>query len=130
MSNPIGDLMERNLREVFGGRDSDRRKVAISELYTEDCTFFEAEEQIVGRDAINEKVEPKVLAGIVNVISPTVNDEIHTPMGGVHDSGWGRTGPRSLDDFSDLIGSILTPVSASIHSDRKASDRRNHNSSW
>jgi acyl-CoA reductase-like NAD-dependent aldehyde dehydrogenase len=39
----------------------------------------------------------------VNVNSPTVNDEIHAPMGGVRDSGWGRTGPRSLDDFSDLI---------------------------
>ncbi len=23
--------------------------------------------------------------------------------GGVRDSGWGRTGPRSLDDFSDMI---------------------------
>ena len=45
----------------------------------------------------------KVLAGIVNVNSPTVNDEIHAPMGGVRDSGWGRTGPRSLDDFSDVI---------------------------
>jgi acyl-CoA reductase-like NAD-dependent aldehyde dehydrogenase len=49
------------------------------------------------------EMAPKVLAGIVNVNSPTVNDEIHTPMGGVRDSGWGRTGPRSLDDFSDLI---------------------------
>jgi alkanesulfonate monooxygenase SsuD/methylene tetrahydromethanopterin reductase-like flavin-dependent oxidoreductase (luciferase family) len=38
-----------------------------------------------------------------HVNSPTVNDEIHAPMGGVRDSGWGRTGPRSLDDFSDLI---------------------------
>src|ERR1700741_4351432 len=46
---------------------------------------------------------PKILAGIVNVNSPTVNDEIHAPMGGVRDSGWGRTGPRSLDDFSDVI---------------------------
>jgi len=46
---------------------------------------------------------PKVLAGIVNVNSPTVNDEIHTPMGGVRDSGWGRTGPDSLADFSDVI---------------------------
>jgi acyl-CoA reductase-like NAD-dependent aldehyde dehydrogenase len=46
---------------------------------------------------------PKILAGIVNVNSATVNDEIHAPMGGVRDSGWGRTGPRSLDDFSDVI---------------------------
>ena len=29
--------------------------------------------------------------------------ELHAPMGGVRDSGWGRTGPRSLDDFSDVI---------------------------
>jgi acyl-CoA reductase-like NAD-dependent aldehyde dehydrogenase len=49
------------------------------------------------------ELAPKILAGIVNVNSPTVNDEIHAPMGGVRDSGWGRTGPRSLDDFSDVI---------------------------
>jgi acyl-CoA reductase-like NAD-dependent aldehyde dehydrogenase len=49
------------------------------------------------------EMAPKILAGIVNVNSPTVNDEIHAPMGGVRDSGWGRTGPRSLDDFSDMI---------------------------
>ena len=49
------------------------------------------------------EMAPKVLAGIVNVNSPTGNDEIHAPMGGVRDSGWGRTGPRSLEDFSDLI---------------------------
>ena len=56
-SNPLGALMERNVREVFGQRDSERRKVAISELYTENCEFFEAEEQIVGRDALSAKVE-------------------------------------------------------------------------
>jgi acyl-CoA reductase-like NAD-dependent aldehyde dehydrogenase len=49
------------------------------------------------------EMAPKILAGIVNVNSSTVNDEIHAPMGGVRDSGWGRTGPRSLDDFSDVI---------------------------
>jgi acyl-CoA reductase-like NAD-dependent aldehyde dehydrogenase len=49
------------------------------------------------------EMAPKVLEGIVNVNSTAVNDEIHRPMGGVRDSGWGRTGPRSLDDFSDVI---------------------------
>jgi len=24
-------------------------------------------------------------------------------MGGVRDSGWGRTGPESLNDFTDVI---------------------------
>jgi len=55
------------------------------------------------RQGIEKRVAPKVLAGIVNVNSPTVNDEIHAPMGGVRHSGWGRTGPRSLNDFSDVI---------------------------
>jgi acyl-CoA reductase-like NAD-dependent aldehyde dehydrogenase len=49
------------------------------------------------------ELAPKVLHGIVNVNSPTVNDEIHAPMGGVRDSGWGRTGPDSAADFTDVI---------------------------
>jgi acyl-CoA reductase-like NAD-dependent aldehyde dehydrogenase len=49
------------------------------------------------------ELAPRILTGIVNVNSPTVNDEIHAPMGGVRDSGWGRTGPDGLADFSDVI---------------------------
>jgi acyl-CoA reductase-like NAD-dependent aldehyde dehydrogenase len=49
------------------------------------------------------ELAPKIQTGIVNVNAPTVNDEIHAPMGGVRDSGWGRTGPDSLADFSDVI---------------------------
>jgi acyl-CoA reductase-like NAD-dependent aldehyde dehydrogenase len=49
------------------------------------------------------ELAPTMLHGIVNVNSPTVNDEIHAPMGGVRDSGWGRTGPDSIADFTDVI---------------------------
>src|SRR6266699_5349503 len=49
------------------------------------------------------ELAPKILHGFVNVTAPTVNDEIHAPMGGVRDSGWGRTGPDSLADFTDVI---------------------------
>jgi len=43
-------------------------------------------------------------AGGVFVNGPTVPmDESHVPMGGVRDSGWGRTGPESLKDFTDLV---------------------------
>lgn len=49
------------------------------------------------------ELAPRILAGIVNVNSATVNDEIHAPMGGVRDSGWGRTGPESLKEFQDVI---------------------------
>jgi hypothetical protein len=48
--------MERNVLEVFGERGSARRKSVINELYTEDCTFFESEDEVIGRDALNEKV--------------------------------------------------------------------------
>ena len=48
------------------------------------------------------ELAPRILAGIVNVNSPTVNNEIHAPMGGVRDSGWGRTGPDSLKEFQDV----------------------------
>ena len=49
------------------------------------------------------ELAPKILHGIVNVNSPTVNDEIHAPMGGVRSSGSGRTGPECLADFSAII---------------------------
>ena len=66
------------------------------------------EEAIAAANRTMYGLTSSILAGntykaFVNVNSPTVNDEIHAPMGGVRDSGWGRTGPRSLDDFSDLI---------------------------
>jgi acyl-CoA reductase-like NAD-dependent aldehyde dehydrogenase len=54
------------------------------------------------------ELAPHILHGIVNVNSPTVNDEIHAPMGGVRDSGWGRTGPDSLADFTDIIWINMT----------------------
>ena len=45
----------------------------------------------------------KILAGVVNVKSPIVNDEIHAPMRGVRDGGWGRTGLDGLKKFQDVI---------------------------
>jgi len=37
MSNMIETLLLRNLQEVFGEGDSERRRSAIEQLYTEDC---------------------------------------------------------------------------------------------
>jgi hypothetical protein len=48
--------MERNLFEVFGQVDSARRAAVIAELYTAECTFFEAEDRATGRKALNAKV--------------------------------------------------------------------------
>jgi hypothetical protein len=37
MSNMIETLLLRNLQEVFGEGDPERRRSAIEQLYTEDC---------------------------------------------------------------------------------------------
>ena len=67
-------------------------------------TLYGLTSAILARDTYRAfELAPRILAGIVNVNAPTVNDEIHAPMGGVRDSGWGRTGPESLADFSDVI---------------------------
>ncbi|HEX4423347.1 MAG TPA: aldehyde dehydrogenase family protein [Kofleriaceae bacterium] len=67
-------------------------------------TLYGLTSSILARDTYKAfELAPKILAGIVNVNSPTVNDEIHAPMGGVRDSGWGRTGPDSLKEFQDVI---------------------------
>jgi acyl-CoA reductase-like NAD-dependent aldehyde dehydrogenase len=45
----------------------------------------------------------RVNSGIVNVNSSTVNGDVHAPTGGVRDSGWGRNGPDSIADFTDVV---------------------------
>src|SRR6202043_3296723 len=67
-------------------------------------TMYGLTSSILARDTYKAfELAPRILAGIVNVNSSTVNDEIHAPMGGVRDSGWGRTGPDSLKEFQDVI---------------------------
>lgn len=56
MTDTLARLLERNLVEVFGERNSERRTRAIQEIYSEDCTFFEANQRSTGRNALNAKV--------------------------------------------------------------------------
>jgi len=48
--------MLKNLSEVFGERDSERRMAAIENLYSEDAVFFEAEQRFAGRRAISDAI--------------------------------------------------------------------------
>jgi hypothetical protein len=41
MSYSISTLLTRNLHEVFGENDPARRRVAIDEIFTEDCVFYD-----------------------------------------------------------------------------------------
>ncbi len=48
-------------------------------------------------------------AGIVHVNAPTMASEAALPVGGVKDSGWGRSGHYAIEDFTELR---LTTVSS------------------
>ena len=40
MPDTIETLIKRNLHEVFGERDVQKRRKAIAQLWTEDCVFI------------------------------------------------------------------------------------------
>jgi hypothetical protein len=54
MSDRIHELLRRNLQEVFGEGDADRRRAAIEELYTDDCILDAPPGVFVGRDALDK----------------------------------------------------------------------------
>lgn len=47
------ELLRRNLHEVFGEGDAQRRRAAIDALYAEDAVLYAPPGAIVGRDAID-----------------------------------------------------------------------------
>ncbi|HEV2121125.1 MAG TPA: nuclear transport factor 2 family protein [Candidatus Bathyarchaeia archaeon] len=49
----VSTLLTRNLMDVFGENDSARRRVAINEIFTEDCVFYEPGGVHRGRDEID-----------------------------------------------------------------------------
>jgi vanillin dehydrogenase len=44
----------------------------------------------------------RIDSGVVHVNDQTVADEPQLPLGGVKDSGWGRSGPASMADFTEV----------------------------
>ena len=56
VSDTLAALMLKNLLEVFGERDSERRMAAIKNLYSEDAVLFEVEQQFEGRQRISDAV--------------------------------------------------------------------------
>jgi hypothetical protein len=52
----IETLIKRNLHEVFGERDVQKRRKAIAQLWTEDCVFIDHNGKISGREALDRAV--------------------------------------------------------------------------
>jgi ketosteroid isomerase-like protein len=66
MSNSISILLIRNLRDVFGENDPERRRAAIDEFYTEDVVFYDPSKGVYsGRDEIDR------IAGAIKRLIPT-----------------------------------------------------------
>ena len=65
MSYSIATLLTRNLQEVFGENDAERRRAAIDELYTEDGVFYDPAKGVYrGRDEIDR------IAGTIRATHP------------------------------------------------------------
>jgi hypothetical protein len=64
MSNSISTLLTRNLHDVFGENDRQRRRAAIEEIFTEDCVFYEPKGVYRGRDEIDR------IAGAIKTSHP------------------------------------------------------------
>ena len=56
MPDPIETLMKRNLHEVFGERDANKRREAIVHLWTEDCVFIDHSGKTSGHDELDRAV--------------------------------------------------------------------------
>jgi hypothetical protein len=78
MSDTLGPLMQRNLLDGFGQPDSARRAAAI---YAANCTFFESGERIVGRDALNARIERILQEAPGFVFRATAPAEVNHDLG-------------------------------------------------
>ena len=83
--------MERNVSEVFGERDPDRRRRAIAELYADDCALYDADGEAIGQAAVSERV-----GRILDESPPGFAFSLAGPAEVIHDLGrlrW-QTGPE------------------------------------
>ena len=65
MSYSISTLLKRNLQDVFGEGDPERRRAAINEIYTEDVVFYDPNKGAYrGRDEVDR------IAGVLRATHP------------------------------------------------------------
>ena len=64
MADGIATLLTRNLHEVFGADDPERRRATIDEIFAEDAVFYEPEGVHRGREALDQ------VAGAIRAAQP------------------------------------------------------------
>src|SRR5881275_3213623 len=81
MSYSISTLLIRNLRDVFGENDPERRRAAIDEIFTEDCVFYDPRGGVYrDRDEIDR---------VADAIRATHPDFRYQPIAGPEELGNG-----------------------------------------
>ena len=81
MSYSISTLLTRNLHDVFGENDPERRRAAIDEIFTEDCVFYDPRGGVYrGRDEIDR---------VADAIRATHPDFRYQPIAGPEELGNG-----------------------------------------
>ena len=95
MPDMIETLLRRNLDEVFGERDAEKRREAIAELWAVDCVFIDHSGKNHGRAALDRAVA---------VLHQRLPDYVFSELGPVdllHESGrlawsFGRPGQKPI----------------------------------
>ena len=81
MSYSISDLLLRNLDDVFGEIDPERRRAAVDEIFHEDAVFYEPGGAYRGRDEIHR------IAGVIRARHPDFRYQPLAPPEEVGDGG-------------------------------------------
>jgi hypothetical protein len=103
MAFSISTLLIRNLQDVFGENDPQRRRAAIDEIYTEDVVFYDPNKGVYrGRDEIDR------IAGVIKATHPDFNYQPIAEPEEVGDGGrvpWvsGRRGEAPAYAGTDFI---------------------------
>jgi hypothetical protein len=82
MPSAISTLLLRNLHDVFGEMDPERRRAAINEIFHEDAVFYEPKGGIYrGRDEIDR------IAGVIKATHPEFQYQPISPPEEIGDAG-------------------------------------------
>lgn len=98
MTERIHELLLRNLQEVFGEGNPSKRRVAIKELYTDDCVVYGPPGTFVGYDALDK---------FASDLRATHPHFIYTPLASpqvLHNAGRLKWGSGPLGEVFDYTG--------------------------
>jgi len=88
----IETLLKRNLHEVFGERNANRRREAIAQLWTDDCVFIDHNGK--NTDAMNSIVHRALISGFPTTFSVSFGPVEHSTKAAIGLELW-TAGPRA-----------------------------------